>query len=306
VSRLSGLQGQPPPREGMMSDVTPGGWFKVYYAEDSWIWSVPPNWLAIIFYILRKVRWKAGQHTLLLSSGEKVQVTQGSWFGAESLIADDLGVSKSSVNRTLGALEAEGFISRSKWGRKGTLYHVVNWATYQGSESQVNRKRVGSGSEAGRKRVVSEEGKTLRREEADRSLDSLRSSETSGPPTSSATEPPDHVVLELDLRNGTGHLRQSQFDVLQSAFPTVDVLQSCRSAMGWLATCIPSKRWTSAGMMRGLHRWCQRDHDDGKNLMRGSASSSPSRKPVSDTEWESEEARLAHVAAVERIWGDCK
>ena len=294
-----------------MSDVNPGGgWVKLYRVPDSWLWKLPDAWFRITLWLLCRARWQEGVAKIPVN-GSIVEVPKGSWFGSQRLVADDLEYSRSTVKRTFEFLKQEGFLRDQQHGRKGTLYTIVNYGVYQGGDQQatrigsIKRPTADPSSDPSHKKR-----RRVRREEEDRPLPSLRSGEASCPPTSSGkSEPePEHVVLELECRNGIGHLRQTDVDVLQSAFPTLDVLQSCRSAMGWLSVNIPSKRWTTAGLMRGLHRWCQRDLDDGKNLIRSTGSSQ--KKPAVLQDWTWEERREVYydyypIQAWDLSWGPC-
>jgi hypothetical protein len=69
-------------------------------------------------------------------------------------------------------------------------------------------------------------------------------------------------VIEIPLIRGKGMfvVRKSFLDVLESAYPKVDGLQTLREIRAW---CVanPSECWTARGASRAVNRWFEREQN---------------------------------------------
>lgn len=122
--------------------------------------------LAIWVYILLKATHTERPH---MFHGKKITLVPGQFTTARSLIASDLNISESKVQRVLKTLEIEQQIEQRMSNEK-RLITVLNWHKYQSSE-QPNEHPVNSDRTASEQRVnTQQECKKIKNEKNERNI----------------------------------------------------------------------------------------------------------------------------------------
>lgn len=80
------------------------------------------------------------------------------------------------------------------------------------------------------------------------------------PPAEPAPKPAALMTFQTVGKAKTWDLTEDLVKVWTEAFPSLDVLEECRRAKGWVASN-PAKRKTAVGMPKFLYRWMERAND---------------------------------------------
>jgi DNA-binding transcriptional regulator YhcF (GntR family) len=119
----------------MMSDL---GYIKIHrrlldhpdYQNGTWV----RLWLHMLLrasFTDREFRWK----------GNKITLKSGQFISSSRKLAEELGISRGSVERATRLMEDDKQLSREV-GNKGCLYSVSNWDSHQSSEPPASRQRA--------------------------------------------------------------------------------------------------------------------------------------------------------------------
>lgn len=116
--------------------------------------------------------------------------------------------------------------------------------------------------ETERDRLEERRGEENRREE-------IRGEEGCSEIAQGVSEPDREVmVFQCDGKSSTWKLMNSRVRLLESLYPSLDVLTECRKAAQWLEDN-PAKRKTSGGMARFLSSWMERSQNRGGGTRAG-------------------------------------
>jgi len=96
------------------------------------------NYLSLWVVLLLKTNHKDNK---MLWNNQIVLVKEGQLITGRKVLAKQIGVSESSIERMLSLLESEHQIKQQK-NTKYRLITIVNWKEYQSSEQQKNNKRT--------------------------------------------------------------------------------------------------------------------------------------------------------------------
>lgn len=126
------------------------GYLKIWRKiEDNQSWSRGANYRGTMLTLLVMANWKVGHFA-------GIAVQPGQLACSSQTLANDLGVSRSTLWRILGKLEKDGFIKRQNMNNQFTLISIVNWHGYQGDFSG-DEQPVKQRADNQRNKVVSPE-----------------------------------------------------------------------------------------------------------------------------------------------------
>lgn len=143
-----------------MSKARPPGFIQIHRTMLDWEWYQDDRCVRMLLHLLLKAnhteaKWKG----LDISPGDVITSTVS--------LADQLGWSRSAVNRTLEKLKACGEVD-TKSDNKRTLVSLIKWAKYQGewskSDSKPDSKRTSNGQQTGQQTDTVKEGEELKKE----------------------------------------------------------------------------------------------------------------------------------------------
>lgn len=241
------------------------GYFKFWRkAEDSSSWNRGLMYQGLMVNLLNRAVWKKGSY-----QGHELQPGQ---FGVVmSHFAESLEVPRSTLQRMVAHLEADGFLSVQNMGNRFSIFSITNWSAYQASEKEA---WATDGQQMGAQRATDgqplykeEEGKKERiRQEAKASSPELASPPAGAAAGSAEVLQPvlgDPPVITLLLNTGAEHpVTGSDVDQWAELYPAVDVLQELRKMRGWIEGN-PRHRKTKAGVGRFIHAWLSKAQDQG-------------------------------------------
>lgn len=145
------------------------GWVKIHRK----IWSNPlmknNNYLAVWIWLLTHAEYRdENEAGSVFWEGKKIKLRKGELSCGLFLIAEEIGTTKSTVERALNAFSNENQIEK-RAGNKFTLVLVKNWEQYQ-DKRETNGKQTGNERETNGniyKKIRSKEYKNIRNKKED-------------------------------------------------------------------------------------------------------------------------------------------
>lgn len=245
-------------------------------------------------HCLMRANWKDKQW-IIPGTLQPITILRGSFItGRESLFSEMYPKRDSDgkaivrkwapTSRTLWswlrALEGFECVKLETVSNRCTIVTIRNYNTYQSLEEgslPAGFPLASSQLPAGFPLTCSpastiEERKEFQEGEESKEGKEASCSETAGP-SSKPEEPPAEETVEMvfpcDGKRREWPLLASQVAEWRDCFPHLDVMASCREALGWVHAN-PQKRKTHDGMKRFLFSWLKRDQNGGKHRLSGS------------------------------------
>lgn len=205
----------------------------------------------------------------------------GECYASHRTLAGAVSCSPITIRRAIDALVQLSLITREKKkSRAGVVvnhYRVV-WSEVQllaskANEHMLSEERADALSDTSicslsNEHTLFESVPIEAQEEAQKQTQRKPASAGSGEASSPAPSRPLDVVMTFPVVGPKGpvwHLLPSQVDRFRELYPTVDVVQACRNALGWLEGN-PERRKTYDGMLKYLHKWLAKDQNQGRWL----------------------------------------
>jgi biotin operon repressor len=143
-----------------MSKARPPGFIQIHRTMLDWEWYQDDRCVRMLLHLLLKAN-----HTEAKWKG--ISISPGDVITSTVSLADQLGWSRSAVNRTLEKLKACGEVD-TKSDNKRTLVSLVKWAKYQGewskSDIKPDSKRTSIGQQTGQPADTVKEGEEFKKE----------------------------------------------------------------------------------------------------------------------------------------------
>jgi len=143
------------------------GFVKLHRLFTEWEWYHDERVKSVFLHLLLKCNWEERQW-------RGITIPPGTYITSTHILADQLGLSRSAVNRTLGKLRSTGEVvtkADSKW----TAVTLVNWAKYQGEGSEAGQQtdinRTANEPQTGQQTDTTKKDKNIRREEEKKERD---------------------------------------------------------------------------------------------------------------------------------------
>lgn len=138
-----------------------GGYIKIHRSMLDWEWYGDDRCVRLLLHLHLKVNHQAGKW-----KGQ--EVLPGQLVTSSAALAEQLGWSRSAINRTLDKLKSCAEVD-TKSDSKRTLVTLLKWDKFQNSDRKPDSKpdtnRTLTGQQTGHEPDTIEEGKKLKREE---------------------------------------------------------------------------------------------------------------------------------------------
>lgn len=205
------------------------GFIKLHRSLVDWEWYHDDRCVRLFIHILLSARYLPGRW-------QGMDIMPGDLPTSTVKLANELGWSRSAVNRTLDKLRSTNEVD-TKADSKWTVVTVVNWAKWQGDDEMSDTKPTNNRTTTGQQPDTLKEGKKERRKEEIHTRKSLFANCPFADVETAKAQLPELVEAGIDLAAYRDAIRNWS-----------DTKNELRTERGWLATY---RQWVKRDEERG-------------------------------------------------------